>query len=42
MKEAQFEWGRGAVQKEKTQEAINELRAMADVSVIQLGDDIRP
>lgn len=32
MKEAQFEWGRGAVQKEETQQRIDELRAMADVS----------
>jgi hypothetical protein len=33
MKEAQFEWGRGAVQKEQTQQAMEQLQAMADVSV---------
>jgi len=39
MKEATFEWGRGAVQKEKTQQTIDELRAMADAPFARTIDD---
>ena len=34
MKQAQFEWGRGAVQKEQTQQTIAQLQAMAEVSLL--------
>ena len=31
MKQAQFEWGRGTVQKQQTEQAIQKLQSMAEV-----------